>query len=632
MLSYWPEVWKKLKSIKKLLRAYSRDMLSSVNLSTDNIRKFVVGRTHTKQKETSKTSFGFLGKVSAGIIIVFGAYNFLFIGRILPNVSVAGVNISALNPEDAVNEIKSGINFPEKLIIKTGAEKYEISFDNIDVSYDVQSSVYTAYNLFRTGNPAYDTQTRISSLWTKREVGLLFTVDEEKFNETISILAGQIAKDPIYPYIWKNEIGELVVTKGENGNKINITKMKADVKNAIANLEANPITIETESINTVLTKAEEDLFLARAKSLVGKTLELTFEFETFAYADTDLYSLLEPKEGYNEGKISDITAHIASLLRRDPQNPNFVFKAETGRVEEFAPAKPGVVVDEEKLATIIKDNLQQLEDQIDTPKKIGEIPVNLTEPEITTDTVNELGIKELIGRGTSTFRGSISSRVYNVNLAATRLNGILIPPDEVFSFNTGLGDVSKLTGYKEAYVIKDGRTALGDGGGVCQVSTTLFRAALDAGLPIIERRAHSYRVGYYEQDTKGLPGLDATVYSPTTDFKFKNDTGHHILIQAFPDTTNLSLIFELYGTSDGRVATHTKPVISGTSPPPEDMYVDDPTLPAGTIKQIDWKAWGAKSSFDYMVTRNGETIYEKTFLSNYRPWQSVYLRGTGPVL
>jgi vancomycin resistance protein YoaR len=173
----------------------------------------------------------------------------------------------------------------------------------------------------------------------------------------------------------------------------------------------------------------------------------------------------------------------------------------------------------------------------------------------------------------------------------------------------------------------DGKTVLGDGGGVCQVSTTLFRAVLSAGLPVVERRAHAYRVGYYEQGFG--PGLDATVYSPTTDFKFKNNTDAYLLIQTEIDLNNLALTFEIYGTDDGRIATTSKPVITSQSSPAEDLYVDDPTLKAGVIKQIEHRAYGAKVIFDYKVIRNGEELINQKFVSNYRSWQAVYLRGTG---
>ena len=237
-----------------------------------------------------------------------------------------------------------------------------------------------------------------------------------------------------------------------------------------------------------------------------------------------------------------------------------------------------------------------------------------------------MGIKELIGKGESTFFHSIPGRVFNVNLASSRIDGVLIAPGEVFSFNKTIGDVSSFTGYKQAYIIQNGRTVLGDGGGVCQVSTTFFRAILDAGLPIVERYAHAYRVGYYEQDS--LPGIDATIFVPSVDLKFKNDTGHHILVQREIDLNNYSLKFYLYGTKDGRITTMSKPVITGQSAPPAPLYQDDPNLPLGQIQQTDFEAWGANVYFTRNVTKNGKTIISDKFTSNYRPWQAVFLRGT----
>jgi vancomycin resistance protein YoaR len=167
---------------------------------------------------------------------------------------------------------------------------------------------------------------------------------------------------------------------------------------------------------------------------------------------------------------------------------------------------------------------------------------------------------------------------------------------------------------------------LGDGGGVCQVSTTFFRAALNAGLPIVERRSHSYRVAYYEQGFS--PGLDATVFDPTTDLKIKNDTDNYILIQTIFNEKESRLTFDLYGTNDGRISTVGKSVIKSSTPPPEDLYIDDPTLKIGVVKQIDYKAWGAKVYFNYKVEKDGVILFEKIFYSNYQPWQAKFLRGT----
>ena len=264
---------------------------------------------------------------------------------------------------------------------------------------------------------------------------------------------------------------------------------------------------------------------------------------------------------------------------------------------------------------------------IGKPEKIVfAVPIKIIKPKVTTDQANTFGIKELIAQGTSLFQHSIPNRIYNISLAATKLNGLLVAPGETFSFGKALGDISAFTGYKQAYIIQGGRTVLGDGGGVCQVSTTFFRALLNAGLPIIERHAHDYRVGYYEQDSK--PGFDATVYVPSVDLRFKNDTPNHILIQTEIDPTVQRLTFYLYGTKDSRQVTISKPVITSRVPAPAPLYQDDPSLPKGITKQVDFAAEGATVVFTRQVIKDGEAILNDKFVSNYRPWQAVFLRGT----
>ena len=124
------------------------------------------------------------------------------------------------------------------------------------------------------------------------------------------------------------------------------------------------------------------------------------------------------------------------------------------------------------------------------------------------------------------------------------------------------------------------------------------------------------------------PGFDATVYSPTVDLKFKNDTGNYILIQSQVDLDNYALNFSLYGTKDGREVSITTPVVTNQTPPPPALYQDDPTLPVGTLQQTDFAASGADVYFTRTVTKNGKTIIFDKFVSDYQPWQAVYLRGT----
>lgn len=406
------------------------------------------------------------------------------------------------------------------------------------------------------------------------------------------------------------------------------------------------------------TKEEvEDYWLSRNKSFEQVQITLTFETYTATLSGSSLalgydatlsatqayvvgrspYYLsnvsdrlfkkkidLTPVFSWNKEAIQTVIQTLSQQINIPAQDALFRFSG--GKVLSFKPSQNGRAVNEKDLLNHIEASMSAIAAGTVTAISLA-VPVETTYPLSSTTDVNNFGIKERIGMGYSQFGGSIPGRVHNVALAASKLNGVLIKPGETFSFNQTIGDISAATGYQSAYIIKDGRTVMGDGGGVCQVSTTLFRAALNAGLPILERHEHSYRVHYYE-DGGFKAGLDATVFDPTDDLKIKNDTPSHILIQTATDTKNLTLTFELYGTSDGRKSEILNHQVWGATAPPPDLYQDDPTLPKGTVKQVDFAAWGAKASFLYNVIRNGETIINQTFTSNYRPWQAVYLRGT----
>lgn len=363
--------------------------------------------------------------------------------------------------------------------------------------------------------------------------------------------------------------------------------------------------------------------LAKQAMSVGRSGDLfsniTLVFQSYAGGIT-----LAPSYTLSADILKEPLSEIQKQIYTAPVDAQF--QIVNGRVTTFVLSRDGQDIDMDALIQRVNQYVPLLlaadkKQHITIP-----IPIKTLHPKITTEQVNNLGIKELIGTGTSLFQHSIPSRIYNVELAASRLNGVVVKPNEEFSFAKALGDVSAYTGYQQAYVISGGHTVLGDGGGVCQVSTTMFRAILNAGLPITERHAHDYRVGYYEED--GPPGIDATVYVPSVDLKFKNTTGHNILIQTVVDPSVLRLTFYFYGTKDGREVTMTTPVVSNETPAPAPLYQDDPTLPKGTIKQIDFSANGAHVSFDRIVRQNGKEIINETFVSNYRPWQAVYLVGT----
>ncbi|MBI4100633.1 VanW family protein [Candidatus Microgenomates bacterium] len=382
--------------------------------------------------------------------------------------------------------------------------------------------------------------------------------------------------------------------------------------------------------STISTLSAQDLDWGYNEKLIAAQ---AFYFGRSGHLFSDLYFKtlalrngfdINPAYYYNDVRLTSLLSKLGEKIDIPAQEG--LFQYSSGKVTAFRPSRAGQILDIEEAKKNFADSFKIINTGTSSSLFVLKLPVKKIEPKVTTENANNLGIKELVASGSSRFVGSIPNRIHNIQLAASRLNGILVAPGEEFSFNNTLGDVSKFTGYKEAYVIQNGRTVLGDGGGVCQVSTTLFRALLNAGLPITERHPHSYRVGYYEQ---GSPvGLDASVYAPNWDLKFRNDTGSYLLIQSVFNLRDASLVFELYGQNDGRTAIITTPQITNQKPPPEDLYQDGPTLPKGELKQVDWKAWGADVSFSRVVKKGEETLISEKFNSRYQPWQSVFLRGT----
>lgn len=334
------------------------------------------------------------------------------------------------------------------------------------------------------------------------------------------------------------------------------------------------------------------------------------EFENTSYCPTSKIfcelTLTKNKRNYfhlSSEKFIDsekIKLHLEDLARKVNRDPaDAKFKVEDGKVVTFSEAQPGIILDIEK-------SLEKITNELDNPnfnssQKI-ELPFESKKSETNYADANDLGISSLIGQGTSNFKGSPKNRIFNIKVATQRYNGILIKPGEEFSFVKILGEVDAEHGYLPELVIKQGVTEPEFGGGICQVSSTAFRAAIYSGLEITARRNHAYPVSYYNPQ-----GMDATVYVPSPDLRFKNNTPNHILIQT--SIVGTVLTFNFYGTDDGRKTT-----------------VDGPFI---TEKQPD----GAmKASFtQHVFDKNGNEFINDVFNSSYAsPYK--YPHPGGPTL
>ena len=279
-------------------------------------------------------------------------------------------------------------------------------------------------------------------------------------------------------------------------------------------------------------------------------------------------------------KLNDYLIHLALTTNIEPADAKFEFGNDS-KVAIFKQAIQGKKFNISKSATEIISALKENKSSV-------QLVIDTVDPDITLEKVNNLGIKTLLAIGESDFTGSHNARIHNIKVGTTKFNGAIIKPGEEFSFNNILGEVDEKTGYLPELVIKSGKTIPEFGGGLCQLSTTIFRAAILAGLPITERRPHAYPVKYYSPQ-----GFDATIYPGVVNLKFTNNTQGHILLQTKLEGTKLFV--ELYGSSDDR-----------------QVVVDGPY-------QYDQKTNGAmKAYFTRTISYPNGEKKEDRFNSNYQ--------------
>jgi vancomycin resistance protein YoaR len=232
---------------------------------------------------------------------------------------------------------------------------------------------------------------------------------------------------------------------------------------------------------------------------------------------------------------------------------------------------------------------------------------------------------QLLGEATTSYAASIRERRHNIARATDLFNGTIVPPDTEFSFNS-VSDFSTASGFVEGYAIIGGRLELVVAGGLCQVSTTMFRAVSNAGLKITHRQGHTFIVNFYEN----ILGFDATVYDPDVDFRWYNDTPGPVYIAAQSNPEASTVTFWLWGYDDGRTVSYEGPYTSNWTQPGPAIWEYDPTMPAGAVRQLVHGRSGTDVVYIRTVTMpDGRVLHHDRFFTHYEPWADFYVYGPG---
>lgn len=329
----------------------------------------------------------------------------------------------------------------------------------------------------------------------------------------------------------------------------------------------------------------------------------------------------------NQEEVRKHLENYKYVLDRPAEEAKFVMGA--GEVTQFKSGATGQLLNIDKTLEEINRVMRNRNTGSVGATSTVALIVDAAEPKLQMADVNNLGITAIIGTGTSTFYDSHTNRIKNIAHAVERLNGTIIAPGEEFSTTRYAGPFTAENGYLPEEVIKGAQIKKEIGGGMCQIGTTLFRMAMNSGMPITERTNHSLVVGYYADPVNGNPGTDATIYEPILDFKFLNDTGGYLLLETKIDYKKQILTFKLWGKPDGRSGYYTRPIVSKwiSSGEPKNVYTTD--LKPGE-KKCQNAFRGAVASFTYFRFTSTTEKIERVFDSYYRPLAKMCMIGVDP--
>jgi vancomycin resistance protein YoaR len=578
------------------------------------------------------------GLLAFGLTIGLIAYaSDYYADRILPGVSIGGISVGGLTAAEAqamLDAHYAGAS-AHTYTLRAGGQAWTFTAADLGLSVESEQAVTLALQAGRTGSGAIAGLTsQALTFLNGAAISPRVTYDQSKALAVLQTIAADVNQAGASGGLVINGL-EVTAIPAQTARTLDIAASLARIDYALTHPEAGadvPLIVREQPAS--IQNLDEAAALARTVLSGGITLiaddgqgnalgPWTLSAEQVAQAlSIELLPMGDGVYRYHvdvdlSGAADDLQA-LAPGLRSAPIDGRFHFNEATRELEAIVPAVGGRQLD-------VEATIRALEAAALSSERTARAQFSYIQPRYHNGIrAADLGIVERVSEATTTFTGSDANRRINIAVSASKMDGVIIAPGEEFSFNTLLGDLTYDEGFVDAKVIYGERTQNGIGGGVCQVSTTIFRAAFTGGYIIIERHAHPYRVGYYEQN--GFPpGLDAAIYTPVRDFRFQNDTPHHLLIEAsiYPATDTIQ--FRFYSTNTGRTVEVQTPRVANITSISEVKYEANSAVPLGQAYQTEFPVEGADVNVRRIVrAADGTVIREDNIFTHFLPWGAVY--------
>lgn len=607
-----------------------------------------------------------------GLLIVavaglgFLGYGARYSGRIYEGVTIQGVSVGGLFPKEALALVRERLMESLPYVsLHVGERNWTLSIRDLGGYLDLEESVQEAWSLGRSGDFREDVRTRLELLWWGYRVVPDFHLEPGPGLPYFRQIAGEaghpVRRAELLVAGLQARAAESVV-----GRELDIRATREGIEEKVRETlgasswgrvsraerlwrqelpEAGPFPVKPISSPLLFREIVPPLTEVagakeRVRTILGSPLVLRFDFpEIEADGATTIvprrwsidqavlasWMTLRQVQGddglvvqvdVDEEMVKALLPRLADEISRAPREARFDYDPATGFLTTLTPGQNGYALDIAATQGLIAEACV-------SPQREVVLPVTVVPPRVTRADLEGLLPLSLISVGESSFKGSRPGRLQNIHVATARFNGLVIPAHTTFSFLENLGAVTVANGYSQSWIIYGDRTVLGPGGGVCQVSTTFFRAAFWGGYPIITRWPHTYRVSWYEPPI----GLDAAVFSSPVDVRFANDTDAPILILTEVDEENAALYFRFYGRSPDRQVSMEGPVTSNPVKAGDAIVEEDPSLAPAERVQVEWAHDGIDVTLYRVIEEDGQVLAREKFFSRYDPWPARYRVG-----
>jgi vancomycin resistance protein YoaR len=554
-------------------------------------------------------------------------------GRVHPGVRVGEVRVGAMTPPKAAAKLEEtfGPRLADPVAVTFEGAVWQTDAAAVGATFDSEALVESAMEFGRSGTFGEQIAARMRLWFEPVEVPVTVEAEGEALEEFLTGIAGAVEREPrdatvviegtearLEPAVLGIAVREeevraqllkaFVSTDREVACVVDFTPVSVTDTDAQKALEdtrsmlAGPVTVTDESKSWEFTPAEIAPWIA------FRSVPVPSAAATGAADADNARSVLEAYISSDEASATV----LAKVGEAGTPPVDAKFQVGGGSVT-IIPSRDGVGIDVEALATEMTRVLKTEEARSVT------LRTRRVEPGLTTAEAEQMGIRERIATYTTTFLSTNRPRVSNIHTLSDALEGTLVAPGATFSLNGTIGPRTAAKGYREAPAIIGGRLVPSLGGGICQVATTLFNTVFESGLPVVERRNHSFYISSYPK------GRDAAVSWGGIDFKFKNDTAHWIYVAAA--YTNSSVTISLYGTDPGYDVRSVTGEFTDIKPFAV-REIRDETMAAGTRVVEDSGVDGRRIVVNRTVLKGGTVVREDAFRSTYTPKEQVVRIGT----